>query len=526
MGWLHVAGGLGLFLLGMVIMTEGLRGIAGDALQRVLRRMTRSPSSGAGAGALVTAVVQSSSATTVTAVGFAGAGLLTFPEALGIVFGANLGTTLTGWMVALLGFKIGLGEVMPPVILVGVLLRLFASGRLAATGYALAGFGLIFVGIDGLRAGMLGLEDQITPDTFPADTVGGRLRLVGIGVALTLVTQSSSAGVAAALAAVSVGAIGFPQAASLVIGMDVGTSVTAALATLGASLPARRTGWAHVIYNLLTGLAAFGILPLFVIALEAASTGITATQPELCLVGFHTFFNLMGVVAVLPVARPFARLVERLVPERPAPFTARLDRSLLHEPEVAMRAVTPTLEELAEQVFAILGEQLGERAPPDRSERRALLELAFEEVRLWLGQIDSPRLGSDAEAREVAALHVIDQLGRLLDREAQTDRARTASMTPELQAIGHEIAAALDVRDASRLDALTTRLAEGRSAYRADVLGRAGRDEIDSTDAMAQADAHRWLERVAHHAWRASHHLDRLRGEAPTPTEVEPPEPD
>ncbi len=199
--WLALAGGLGLFLLGVILMTDGLKALAGDALHRALSRFTRSPSSGALTGAATTAILQSSSATTVAAVGFVGAGLLSYPQALGVIFGANLGTTVTGWMVALLGFKLELNTLLLPVILVGALSQLFGRGRWRAAGLALAGFGLIFVGIDAMQAAMSGLEGRVTPEHFPDNSWLGRLQLLAIGVLITLVTQSSSAGVATALTA-------------------------------------------------------------------------------------------------------------------------------------------------------------------------------------------------------------------------------------------------------------------------------------------------------------------------------------
>ena len=128
--------------------------------------------------------------------GLAGAGLLSFPQALGIVLGANVGTTATGWIVALLGFKLKLGLVMLPLVMVGVGLRLFGRHWVASAGYAIAGFGLVFVGIATLQAGMEGLQGIVTPERFPGETIGGRLQLVAIGIAVTIVTQSSSAGVA------------------------------------------------------------------------------------------------------------------------------------------------------------------------------------------------------------------------------------------------------------------------------------------------------------------------------------------
>jgi len=293
-GVLLCLGGLGLFLLGMVVLTDGLRALAGRALRRMLSRFTRSPRSGAMIGALTTAVVQSSSATTVATVGFVGAGLLTFPQALGIVLGANVGTTVTGWLVALLGFKLELGTAALPIVFVGVLIRLFAGGRASSAGFAVAGFGLIFVGISLLQQGMGGFVGIITPESFPGDTWTGRLLLVVFGIVFTLVTQSSSAGVAMALAAVNASAMTVQQAAAAVIGMDIGTTVTAVLATVGGSVHARRTGYAHAMYNIFAGTAAFLILVPFMRAFEHFAPRLLASEPELVLVGFHTFFNLLG----------------------------------------------------------------------------------------------------------------------------------------------------------------------------------------------------------------------------------------
>ena len=208
---LQAIGGLGLFLFGMSVMTEGLQGLAGNLLHKLLARFTRSPLSGAISGAVATAILQSSSATTVAAVGFVAAGLLTFSQALGIIFGANLGTTVTGWLVALLGLKLNIGDLTLPLVLLGALMRLFGYARVASAGTAIAGFGLVFLGITVLQQGMAVFHDVVTPDSFPADNLGGRMLLVMLGIAITLVTQSSSAGVAAALTGVYTGTLGFPR---------------------------------------------------------------------------------------------------------------------------------------------------------------------------------------------------------------------------------------------------------------------------------------------------------------------------
>ena len=514
-------GGLGLFLLGLVVMTDALRRLAGGSLRRMLARFTRSPSSGAVTGAVTTAIVQSSSATTVTAVGFASAGLLTFPQALGIVFGANVGTTLTGWLVALVGFKLELGTAALPLVLVGVLLRLLRRGTLASAGTALAGFGLIFVGIETLQAGLAGLEGAVTPQSFPADTWGGRALLVLMGGGITLVTQSSSAGVATALAAVHAGAIALPQACALVIGMDVATTVTALVATLGASTPARRTGLAHVIYNVMTGLVAFLLLPLYIWTLAGVAPDWMTDEPELALVAFHTFFNGLGVLLVLPVAKPFGRLIERLVPDRPSPFARRLDRSLLREPHSALDAVGGTLVDLAAKVVGALEATLRGVARQESSEALELEELALADTRRYVVGIPDPPDDPFVSQRRTAALHVIDHLGRLVDRcqdapGSQTWRAdeALADAVSSLQGCatrtGSWLASPDEAPPESLLHRVWLELDEAKPGYRERVLAEAGQ-RGEPSGGLDRLEAMRWLRRASYHGWRIVHHLVRLR---------------
>lgn len=534
---LQALGGLGLFLLGMVILRQGLQSLAGAAAQRTLRRFTRSPVSGACTGAAATVLVQSSSITTVAATGFASAGLLTFPAALGIVLGANVGTTVTGWLVALLGFKLQLGLIMPLFVLAGVVMNLFdrRSGRVAAFGLALAGFGLAFVGIDLLRIGTIAFQGVLTPESFPGDGFLGNLKLVAIGIGITLITQSSSAGVATALAAVAAGALHFEQAAAIVIGMDMGTTVTAALATVGASIAGRRTGWAHVIYNVLTGIAALLVLPAFAFALEWMSPGLSVREPELSLVGFHTFFNTAGLIIVLPVAHQFAHLVERMVPERASPFTERLDRRWLRQPDVALRAIGPTLGQLVDQAFAILRRQLRPHQPPElEPDLRELLVIALDQVRQYVADVPPAK---ESQSRLATSVHVIDQLGRLLDREGQHARAEIVAQDPDLSRLADALADRLPVRVsgeepaalrevAGRLGVLCAAFESERSVYRALATQKSAADRLEPEEALAKMDAYRWLERSAHHAWRVVHHLDQLSRERPTEILLEPVEPD
>lgn len=522
-GLLQAIGGLGMFLLGMVVMTEGLRELAGETLQRVLARFTKSPTSGAATGAATTAVIQSSSATSVAAIGFVDAGLLTFPQALGILFGANLGTTITGWLVALLGFKLDLGTLVMPLALVGVLMFLFAKGRTRHGGFALAGFALIFVGIDMMQGGMAGLEGTVTPETFPVDTWGGRLLLIGIGILITLLTQSSSAGVATAITAVSIGAISFPQAAAMVIGFDVGTTFTAMIATIGGSVPARRTGFSHVIYNLMTGALAYLLLSVYPWALERLLPGAIQSDPELALVGFHTFFNTLGVLAILPATNAFARLIIRLVPERGPALIRRLNNTLISQPAIAMQAVTTTLFEIIDHVMALLplllvkGHAFDESLPELTQAANALRE-----VDLYLDKVVTSPAQGKVHSQHVSALHVSDHLKRVVHRCRDPKSVEVIRSDAELSAIAETVQLSAvrlrswlkKQREPTPIDDLHQsweNVVARTGPYREHICMRVALDEIGHEDASFRLEGIRWLRRVLFHLWRIARRTDVLR---------------
>jgi phosphate:Na+ symporter len=357
-------GGLGLFLFGMVVMTDGLNRLAGPALHRWLVSFTRSPVTGAVTGTVATAVLQSSSATTVATVGFVAAGLLTFTQALGIVFGANLGTTITGWLVALFGFKLELGQLALPGVLIGALLSLLGRGHWQTLGRVIAGFAVLFLGIEFMKDGMAVFGDLLTPSRFPPDHLGSRLLLVGLGALLTLLTQSSSAGVALAMTALSLGSLNFAQAACLVIGMDVGTTITAVLASIGRSAAAWRTGLSHTIYNVATAVIALALLDAYVFGLDTLLPGALQDDQELALVGFHTLFNAVALVFGLLLARPFSRFMAWLVPVRTQDLTWRLDDALLAEPAAANAALAATLADVFHRLLSWQRHALGPAAGP------------------------------------------------------------------------------------------------------------------------------------------------------------------
>lgn len=515
-------GGLGLFLFGMSVMTEGLRGLAGNLLHRVLARFTHSPLSGALSGSVVTALLQSSSATTVAAVGFVAAGLLTFPQALGIIFGANLGTTVTGWLVALLGLKLSIGELVLPLVMLGALLRLFARGRLASAGTAIAGFSIVFLGISVLQQGVAVFHDLVTPDTFPTDTYAGRLLLVLVGVGITLVTQSSSAGVAAALAAVYTGTITFSQAAAMVIGMDVGTTVTAALATVGGSRETRRTGYSHVIYNLMTAVGAFFLLPFYSAALALWMPAALDRHAEIALVGFHSLFNLLGVLLVLPFTGAFARMMYRLVPERGDIPEAGLDRQLLGEPSVALDTAIHYLQQQVIEILKLLQVLPGEPEVLESAHigplqnRLALMRSYLDEIHL------SPEQQRDWQ-RLNAAIHLLDHLRRLLARcEEEPERIHTLVRVTELRKLSVHLSALTrqltQLLDEAQWGQAGERAAEFADAMerqvetlRSSIAARIASGELDMASGTEQLEAVRWARRVSLHLARILNHVRAIQ---------------
>ena len=515
---LKALGGLGLFLLGMIIMTQGLRELAGDAIRAALMRFTSSPVTGAATGAISTAILQSSSATTVAAVGFVGAGLMTFNSSLGIIFGANIGTTITGWMVALLGFKLKLGSVMLPLILVGAILKLFASGKWAASGYTLAGFGLIFVGIGAMQEGMSGMQGIITPETLPDDTWLGRVQIVMLGALATIITQSSSAGVAATLTALHAGAISFEQALALVIGMDIGTTITAVLATIGGTTAARRTGISHMIYNLMTGTGAILLITPYIMALQYLFPDALTDNAEVSLVAFHTLFNLMGVLFILPFTGRFARLIKRLVPEKQSPYVIELEPSLLGTPPLALTAVQQVV--LVE--YSLLLNHVEAVLDPGQSRKRADLQrmqAILDETQDYLDTIVPAGKDDASRVRLLDLVHTLDHLQRLHERcEEDEDRAITARETRELSSmhglLAHMVHEVIEAIASERWETVVRRSQEAEQALlqqvdpqRDLIASRVADDSLTVPEATDCLEAIRWLFRVSHHVARINYHL-------------------
>ncbi|MHC4830891.1 MAG: Na/Pi cotransporter family protein, partial [Planctomycetota bacterium] len=486
----NLLGGLGLFMLGMLLMTEGLQLVAGGALRSLLRRFTKGRLTGVLTGAAGTALVQSSSATTLLTIGFVNAKLLTFHQAVGLIYGANLGTTTTAWIVALLGFKVDISVVALPMVGVGILLRLAGRGRVAGLGTALAGFGLVFVGIEFLQEGMDGVAQRFDLAQLGTGSTLGRLGLVGVGALITAVMQSSSAAMAATLTALFSGAITLPQAACIVVGQNVGTTVTAMLGAVGGSASARRTAAAHVLFNLTTAGLVFAAIDPLTRRLVSLGDSL-GWDPPTTLSAFHSAFNLLGVILFLPVTRPFAYVLERLVPERGRRLVRRLDAALLPSPALAVEAARLTVVDITREVVQVVRRLLaGEQSARFTEGRLEVTESALSKARDYLALLRSAQEPVPTYQHHLSLFHAVDHVQRLIDACREPAHTELVRAVEELGAIAQKVSAGLEpveawLRDREAPPALpaaqelSQAVAEERRGFRRGLLERTAASELE-----------------------------------------------
>lgn len=378
--WTSLFGGLGLFLLGMHLLSEGLRLAAGSALERVLSTATDTRVRALASGAVTTALVQSSSAVTVATIGFVNASLVSLVGAMWVLFGANLGTTATGWIVALAGVKLDISATALPLIAVGAALKIAGRERISAWGGALAGFGLLFYGITVMQEGFTGLSSQFQ---VPAGEglAAMALQLLA-GLLMTVVMQSSSASIAIALTAAQGGMIDITGAAAVVIGANVGTTVTAVLASLGATPNAKRVASAHVIFNVMTAAVAFVLLPWLAPLLVGVRDWLSDTDATaLTLAFFNTLVKLTGIVLMWPVANRLALFLKGRFgsAEKDLAKPVFLDKTTALVPGMAARALASELQRMLLMARDYLGMTvLVQAAKPDTAlQQQTLRDLRY-----------------------------------------------------------------------------------------------------------------------------------------------------
>jgi len=320
---LSILGSLGMFLFGMKIMSEALQKLSGEKMRGIMRTMTGNRFAGVGSGFLVTCLVQSSSASTVMIVSFVNAGLLTLAESIGMIMGANIGTTTTFWLVSFFGFKFSISAIALPIMGLALPLLFARKPKFRNAGEFFMGFGLLFLGLMFLKDSVPDINQNPEIIHFITSLSGhgilSTLMFIGVGALLTVVVQSSSVAGAITLTMAFKGWIDFPTACAITLGENIGTTITANAAALGGNVQAKRAARAHFIFNIIGVTWAVAVFTPFVTFIQnlIPTDANNPLHMPIHMAAFHTFFNVANTALLIGFVPQLARLSERLVKDRP-----------------------------------------------------------------------------------------------------------------------------------------------------------------------------------------------------------------
>lgn len=432
-----ILGGLAVFLYGMVVMSEGLQKVAGPKMRKTLSVMTGNRFSGVLTGALITSVIQSSSATTVMLVSFVHAGLISLTQSIGVIMGANIGTTMTAWLVAILGFKIKITAMALPAVALGFFVRFFKNEKLTEWGQFLIGFGILFLGLDFMKDAVSDLNGSQSllswVSTARADALGWRLLTVGIGGAVTVIVQSSSATMAITMTLAAQGIIGLDTACALCIGENIGTTITANLAAIGTSTTAKRTAFAHFAFNSIGALWAICLFNPFFDLVNMMAPGKFGEEGVLSqvaiatrLAAFHTMFNLVNTALLLPFVNQIAWIatkMRRQAEHEIKPGLRFIDPTFVGMPATAIHAGRSEFGRMVGETESMLGRVLMLISSPKKklgaiadavNASEEVVDSLEKEITAYLVSVSQLEV-SDAESREIAgiinAAHDVERIG-------------------------------------------------------------------------------------------------------------------
>tara|TARA_B100001063_G_scaffold126125_1_gene117848 strand:+ start:3202 stop:4998 length:1797 start_codon:yes stop_codon:yes gene_type:complete len=358
----EISAGVAIFLFGMLSLEEGFKAFSGGGLEKILRKSTDKLYKSIGFGVLATTVMQSSSLVSVLTISFLGAGLIGLAQGIGIVFGANIGTTTGAWLVAGFGLKVNIAAYAMPMLVFGVILIFQKSKSLKGFGYILAGLGFLFLGIHYMKEGFEAFKSTINLTAFSVTGLKGLFIFTGIGIFATVVMQSSHATLVLIITALSVGQISYENALALAIGANVGTTITAIIGAMSSNIEGKRLAGAHLIFNMVTGLIAiiFIYQIMFSVNYISSYVGIANDDYSLKLAVFHTIFNTIGVVVMIPFIPKLVIFLESTLKSPKEDIDKDIDNakflndSVLELPSTAMAAIKRETFHLYENAFEII----------------------------------------------------------------------------------------------------------------------------------------------------------------------------
>ena len=339
----EIAAGVAIFLFGMLALEEGFRAFTGGVLEKILKKTTNRLWKSLSFGVVSTTIMQSSSLVSVITISFLGAGLIGLSQGIGIIFGANLGTTTGAWLVAGFGLKVKISAYAMPMLVFGVILIFQKSRHLKGIGYILAGLGFLFLGIHHMKEGFETFKSAIDLTEYAMTGYPGLFFFTLIGIFATVVMQSSHATLVLIITALAAQQITYENALALAIGANVGTTITAILGALSSNEVGKRLAGAHLIFNMTTGLIAIAFIHQLLVAVDVISAyvGIGETDYTLKLAVFHTLFNLIGIMVMIPFANHLVRFLERVIKSEPDHYARPkyLNESALEFGDTALEAL-------------------------------------------------------------------------------------------------------------------------------------------------------------------------------------------
>lgn len=428
--FLGVGGGLGVFLLGMKHMSDGMQAVAGSKLRSMINAVTNNRVMGCFIGAVVTSLIQSSSVTTVMLVGFVNAGVMTLAQTIGVILGADIGTTITGWILVLPIAKYGL-----PILGFSAFFYLFSKKeKVRFSALMIMGLGMVFYGMQLMKYGMAPLNEsgQLTEwfARFSPDTFFGLIKCVLVGSAVTAVVQSSSATLGITMTLVGSGIIDFQTAIALVLGQNIGTTVTAFLASLGTSAPARRTAYAHIAIKIIGVSIAIMLFRLYLPFVEwmidlIAQSGKVMSDPAGVALA-HTTFNVVLVLCFLPFTLLLAKALERMFPNKTqdeVPHLTFLDIRMLETPAIGLEQSHKEIVYMAESVNKMLdrlrktmtAEKPAEELEQKIFQREGQLDDVQKEITEFIAQLLSGNVIHDVVKEARMQLRMADEYESISD---------------------------------------------------------------------------------------------------------------
>jgi phosphate:Na+ symporter len=354
----EIAAGVSIFLFGMLFLEEGFKAFTGGVLEKLLQKTTDKTWKSLLFGVVSTSIMQSSSLVSVITISFISAGLVSLVAGIGIIFGANIGTTTGAWLVAAFGLKVKISAYAMPMLVFGIVLSFQKSKYLKGAGAVLAGLGFLFLGIHYMKEGFEAFKDSFDLASLAVGGYPGLFLFAAIGAAATVVMQSSHATLVLILTALAASQITYENGLALAIGANVGTTITAIIGSLSANVEGKRLAGAHLIFNVVTGVIAIAFISQFVWAVDIVSNkvGIAADNYTMKLAVFHTLFNLVGVLVMVPVIQRLADFLVKSLPEKAKDLAEPLyiNDAAIEFPETVLKALKKEVWHLFDSAFEIM----------------------------------------------------------------------------------------------------------------------------------------------------------------------------